>query len=145
MQDKGANSRKCAKNAVPSPEPAFAHSENRMLFAEKHRTIWQVAEAGFVFSQEAIDLLAFGSAQRLNEVLRFVPPYLGQPIISGFSIARLLCGGIQGSVQCMALHITLGPQSTGVSPNEWPVVLQPILPEGLGTQVWPAADAINEF
>src|SRR5882672_1161659 len=120
-------------------------SENRMLFAEKHRAIRQVAEPRLVFSQDSIDLLAFGRAQRLNKVLGFIPPYLGQPIIRRFGVAWLLRGCIQGGVQRVTLHVALGPQSACILLDERPVVLQPILAERLGTHVWPTPDAINEF
>src|SRR5437867_1328145 len=97
------------QNALGSWTFGPARSENRMLFAEKHRAIRQVAEARFVFSQDSIDLLAFRSAQRLNEVLGFIPPYLGQAIIRRLGVAWLLGGRVQGSVQRVALHIPFGP------------------------------------
>src|SRR5207247_6822044 len=99
-----------------------------------------------ILSQNAIGLLTFGGLERRHQVGRTIPPHFRDAVVGGFGASRLLGSCIQlWIVQRMTLHVTLRTQRLSVLPYQWPVVLKPVFPKGVRSDVWTAPHAVDKL
>src|SRR5579872_5760530 len=119
--------------------------KDRVLFREEDRTIRKIAKARFILGENPIGFLAFLSAQGGNQIFRLVPPYFSDSVVGRLGATGQLGVSIELGIERVALDVADGAEGLGITPDERPMVFEPVFAKGLGREIRAAADAINEF